>query len=149
MNGFLDRMLERIRPYVLPAVRVVLGWHLAYLGVWALTSEWTFSWYGRFHGAHWILGGLFRALADSPLLPVVDAVFAWGLLLAGLLLMLGRWIRPAAVFGIAYLALMYVVNPPHFGHTGESHFLYVDRNVIEVLMLFVVMSVRREGEVSK
>lgn len=145
----MNRILERIRPFVLPAVRVALGWHLAYLGVWALTSTWTFSWYGRLHGAHWIFGDLFRALADSAALPVLDAVFAWGLLLAGLLLMLGRLVKPAAAFGVAYLVLMYVVNPPHFGHTGESHFLYVDRNVIEVLMLFVVMSVRREGEVSK
>ena len=149
MNSLLDRLSERVRPYVLPAVRVVLGWHLAYLGVWALTSEWTFSWYGRLHGAHWILGGFFRALADSPLLPAVDAVFAWGLLLAGLLLMVGRLVAPAAFFGVFYLAFMYVVNPPHFGHTGESHYLYVDRNVVEVLMLSVVMFARRKGEVAE
>ena len=43
--------------------------------------------------------------------------------------------RAAAVFGIFYLALMYILNPPHFGHTGESHFLYIDRNVVEICML--------------
>ena len=57
--------------------------------------------------------------------------------------MLGRLVRPAAVFGIVYLALMYVLNPPHFGHTGESHFLYVDRNVVEILMLVCVMAWRK------
>lgn len=145
----MNRMLEWLQPFALPAVRVVLGWHLAYLGVWALTSEWTFSWYGRFHGAHWILGNLFRAVADSSAMPILDGIFAWGLLLAGLLLMLGRLVKSAATFGIVYLVLMYVVNPPHFGHTGESHFLYVDRNMIEVLMLFVVMFVRRESEVAE
>ena len=72
----------------------------------------------------------------------VDLVLAWGLLVAGALLMLGRLVRPAAVFGIVYLALMYVLNPPHFGHTGESHFLYVDRNVVEILMLVCVMAWR-------
>ena len=60
-----------------------------------------------------------------------------------MLLMVGRLVRPAAAFGVAYLALMYVLNPPHFGHTGESHFLYIDRNVIEIVMLFCVMSWRR------
>ena len=50
----------------------------------------------------------------------------------------------AALFGIAYLALMYVLNPPHFGHTGESHFMYIDRNLIEVLMLLLVLFDRRK-----
>ena len=71
---------------------------------------------------------------------VVDVCLAWGLLLAGILLILGRLVRPAAVFGILYLALMYILNPPHFGHTGESHFLYIDRNVVEICMLVCVMA---------
>ena len=66
-------------------------------------------------------------------------VAGWiSLLLA--LLMLGRFARAAAVFGIFYLALMYILNPPHFGHTGESHFLYIDRNVVEICMLVCVMA---------
>ena len=68
----------------------------------------------------------------------IDMCLAWGLLIAGVLLMLGRLVRPAAVFGIAYFALMYLLNPPHFGHTGESHFMYIDRNVVEILMLLCV-----------
>lgn len=71
---------------------------------------------------------------------VVDAVFAWGLLLSGALLMAGRLVKPAALFGIFYLSLMYVLNPPHFGHTGESHFLFVDRNLVEAAMLFFVFA---------
>jgi hypothetical protein len=63
--------------------------------------------------------------------------------------MLGRLVRPAALFGVAYLALMYVLNPPHFGHTGESHFMFIDRNVIEIMMLFCVMFWRREKEVTR
>ena len=71
-------------------------------------------------------------------------VFHWRyLLIAGVLLMVGRLVRPAAVFGVIYLALMYVLNPPHFGHTGESHFMYIDRNVIEIVMLFCVIAWRR------
>ena len=120
------------------AMRFALGWHLAYLGVWALTSTWDYSWAGCFRCAHWIFGGALRAIGDSAAMGAVDALLAWGLLAAGVLLMLGRLVRPAAAFGIAYLLLMYVLNPPHFGHTGESHFMFVDRNLIEALMLFCV-----------
>lgn len=145
----MNAWCERFRPCVRTAVRMILGWQLAYLGVWALTSTWTFSWYGRLHCAHWIFGDLCRAIADSAAAGVLDHVFAWGLLVSGVLLMIGRAVKPAALFGIFYLMLMYIVNPPHFGHTGESHFLYIDRNLIEVIMLGMVMCFTRESEVTK
>ena len=132
--------LEKRQALVATAARFAVGWHLAYLGVWAITSEWAYSWAGCFRCAHWLFGGLFRAIGNSAAMGCVDFVLAWGLLAAGILLMLGRAVRWAAVFGIFYLALMYVLNPPHFGHTGESHFLYVDRNVVEVFLLVCVMA---------
>lgn len=132
--------LEKRQNLVAAAVRFALGWHLAYMGVWALTSEWAYSWAGCFRCAHWIFGGFFRAVGNSAAMGGVDLAIAWGLLVAGILLMLGRATRPAALFGIFYLALMYVLNPPHFGHTGESHFLYVDRNVVEIVMFVCVMA---------
>ena len=122
------------------AVRFAVGWHLAYMGVWALTSTCDYSWVGCFRCAHWLFGSAFRAIGNSSAMGAVDACIAWGLLLAGTLLMLGRFVRPAAVFGIAYLTLVYMLNPPHFGHTGESHFMFIDRNVIEVALLFCVMA---------
>ena len=131
--------------FVKIAVRFALGWHHAYMGVWALTSTWDYSWAGCFRCAHWLFGDALRAIGDSAAMGAVDACIAWGLLIAGVLLMLGRFVRPAAVFGVAYLALIYVLNPPHFGHTGESHFMYIDRNVIEMVMLFCVMAQSREN----
>ncbi len=125
--------------HALTAVRFALGWHLAYMGVWALTSTYDYSWAGSFRCARWLFGDALRAIGDSAAMGAVDAGLAWGLLIAGILLMLGRLVRPAAIFGVAYFALMYLLNPPHFGHTGESHFLFVDRNVIEIAMLFCVM----------
>ena len=132
--------LEKRQNLVAAAMRFAIGWHLAYMGVWALTSEWTHSWAGVFRCAHWLFGGLFRAIGGSAAMGAVDLALAWALLVAGVLLMLGRAVRSAAVFGIFYLALMYMLNPPHFGHTGESHFLYVDRNVVEICMLLCVMA---------
>ena len=142
--------IERLERPVLTAVRVAVGWHLAYLGVWALTTVPSFSWAGRFRCAHWIFGDLLRAVSESAAMGVIDVVFAWGLLLAGILLMLGKAKRIAGAFGILYLALMYVLNPPHFGHTGESHFMYIDRNLIEVLLIWFALAAERCGrEVSK
>ena len=125
--------------FVRTALRFAVGWHLAYMGVWALTSTYDYSWAGCFRCARWLFGGALRAIGDSAAMGVVDAGIAWGLLIAGVLLMLGRLVRPAAIFGVIYFTLMYLLNPPHFGHTGESHFMYIDRNVIEIAMLFCVM----------
>ena len=141
MMDFLEKRTDGVSQ----AVRMVLGWHLAYLGVWALTSSWTFSWAGHFRCAHWFFGDLFNAIGNSAMMGILDHVFAWGLLVSGILLLLGRGVKAAAIFGIAYLVLMYMLNPPHFGHTGESHFLYVDRNVVEVCMLFWVMCQKKSS----
>ena len=145
LKKFQDMPSEAARSRIFVAMRFVLGWHLAYLGVWALTSTWDYSWAGCFRCAHWLFGGTLRAIGSSAASGVVDFCLAWGLLVFGILLMIGRAVRPAAVFGILYLALMYVLNPPHFGHTGESHFLYIDRNVVEILMLLCVMFWKRNG----
>ena len=57
--------LEKRQHLVMTLMRFALGWHLAYLGVWAVTSEWNYSWAGCFRCAHWIFGGLFRAIGNS------------------------------------------------------------------------------------
>ena len=136
--------LEKRQNLVATAMRFAIGWHLAYLGVWAVTSTWDYSWAGCFRCAHWLFGDTLRAIGHSSAMGAVDLFLAWGLLLAGILLMLGKAARCAAVFGIFYLALMYVLNPPHFGHTGESHFLYIDRNIVEICMLVFVMTWKKE-----
>ena len=137
-NLFKGFDTAKAEPYVLTAVRLVLGWHFLYLGFWDASTAGGFSFVGRFRCAHWIFGDFFRSLAASPAMPTVDLVLSAGLVLAGLLLIVGWKMRFAAAVGAAYLALMYVVNPPHFGHTGESHFLFVDRDLIEIVMLALV-----------
>lgn len=136
--------LEKRKTCIATCMRFILGWHLAYLGVWAITSAWTYSWIGYFRCSRWIFSDCFRAIAETGCMNVIDFCFAWGLLAAGILLMLGKCVRYAASFGIVYLALMYILNPPHFGHTGESHFMFIDRNIIEIFMLFCVMFWRKE-----
>ncbi len=147
MIGIVEKcraFLDGRRGLVATAMRFAIGWHLAYLGVWAVTSTWDYSWAGCFRCAHWLFGDTLRAIGHSAAMGAVDLLLAWGLLLAGILLMLGKAARCAAVFGIFYLALMYMLNPPHFGHTGESHFLYIDRNIVEICMLVFVMTWKKD-----
>ena len=95
MKTLAGKIAALERPVVTLA-RIAVGWHLAYLGVWALTTTPSFSWCGRFRCARWIFGGLFKAVADSAAMGAVDALLAWGLLVAGVLIMLGRAMKPAA-----------------------------------------------------
>ena len=143
-------LLEKCQGGIATAVRIALGWHLAYLGVWALTSTWDYSWAGCFRCARWLFGDALRAVGSSAAMGAVDSVLAWALLVSGILLMLGKAVRYAASFGILYLVLMYLLNPPHFGHTGESHFLYIDRNIVEIFMFFFTMFPKKaESEVTE
>ena len=47
--------------------------HLAYLGVWALTSTYDYSWVGCFRCGRWLFGGTLRAIGDSCAMGVIDA----------------------------------------------------------------------------
>ena len=125
---------ERLQVWATTALRMALGWHLLYLASWAFTTPGGFSYVGRFRCAHWLFGDLFRAVAASPAMGVVDVVIFVALAVAGLALVLGWKTRWFVAVGICHAALVYLLDPPHFGHTGDSHFLYLDRHVIEIAL---------------
>lgn len=126
------------------AIRIVIGWHLAFTGIWALLTPGGYSWAGPLHCAHWILGGALRSLAVSGLMPAMDIAIAALLVIAGVMLMFGWRITWAAIIGGLFLGLQYLINPPHFGHTGTSHVMFIDRNVVELAMLaFVAIASRK------
>ena len=131
MNSALSKWQSRC----VVAMRVAVGWHLAYIGLWALLAIGGFSWSGPLRCSRWIFGSAIRAFAVSDAMPAADVVLAVGLLAAGVLLMFGAKVVWAAAFGVFFFALQYVANPPHFGHTGVSHVMFVDRNLVEVAML--------------
>ena len=138
--------LSRAKNAFVAAMRMVIGWQLAYQGVWALTSPWDYSWSGCFKCAHWIFGGALRALGNSAAMHDVDVCLPWALIATGVLLIMGRAVRVAGALGIIYLALMYILNPPHLGNMGGSHFMLVDRNFLEILMLFCIVLWKDEEE---
>jgi thiosulfate dehydrogenase [quinone] large subunit len=74
----------------------------------------------------------FQGLAGNPL---VDALFVWGLFLAGLGLVLGAMTRVAAAGGAALMLLIYLSAwPPEHNPVVDDHIIYV---LSSVLLMFL------------
>lgn len=129
----------RLHTTLLTLLRITIGWHFLYEGhAKFMQGSWTSA--GYLEASRWVLGGAFQWMASHPaVIALVDAVNIGGQILIGLLLITGTLTRAASLAGIALLLLYYVANPPLPGLglnlPGEGHFLVVDRNLIELLML--------------
>jgi uncharacterized membrane protein YphA (DoxX/SURF4 family) len=68
----------------------------------------------------------------------------WGLALVGLCLMLGLFTPLAALGGAAYLLMFYLSMPPWpglpVGKAAEGHYLYVNKNMIELIACLALAS---------
>jgi uncharacterized membrane protein YphA (DoxX/SURF4 family) len=139
-----DRTLKKVRT-VFTLLNLVVGWHLLYEGVVKmLTPGWTSA--GYLVNASGPLAGLFQSLAETPaLLQLCDVLNMAGLTLAGLCLLLGFLTRFAALAGAAMISLYYLANPPFaatgIGYASEGHYLLINKNLVEMVILVVVASV--------
>jgi len=123
-------------------LRMLIGWHFLYEGVWKLIQPGGWSSVGYLRMSKWIGAPLFHHIADTPwLLHAADLMNMWGLTLIGLGLLLGVLVRPAAFFGILLLGFYYVAQPPFLMQSAEGHFLLIDRNAVEAAALLAVMLV--------
>lgn len=127
------------------ALRMAIGWHFLYEGVWKLTQE-SWSAKGFLASSEWFAGPLFKAIASNPaLMRVTDIANEWGLVLIGLGLVAGVLSRFAAGFGALLLAFYYVCQPPWLNATGDAHYLFLDVRLVEALALCVVACVPGPG----
>jgi uncharacterized membrane protein YphA (DoxX/SURF4 family) len=130
------------RDLPLALLRIAIGWHFLYEG-WSklLQPGWTSS--GYLKGSTGPLGVLFGRLASHhTLVRITDQLNVWGLVLIGLGLMLGLFIRPLALSGVALLSLYYLAYPPLFAPflqgVREGNYLVVNKNLVELAALAVV-----------
>jgi uncharacterized membrane protein YphA (DoxX/SURF4 family) len=76
----------------------------------------------------------------------IDLVTRWGLTLVGAGLLLGLFTRTACVAGAAFLLLFYLTMPPFPGLPEnlrtEGHYLFVNKNLIEMLALLALATTR-------
>jgi uncharacterized membrane protein YphA (DoxX/SURF4 family) len=77
----------------------------------------------------------------------VDRGISWSLTLIGLCLMLGIFTRAAGLAAAAQLAVFYLASPPWPGlpaATTGGHYLYIDRNFIEMIAALVIATTKVE-----
>lgn len=126
-------------PFLL--LRIFTGWHFLYEGLnKLLTSDWSAQ--GYLENSYGFLSGFYHSLAaNSSLMPVIDFINVWGLILIGSALFLGVLTRFASVAGILLLLLYYFAYPP-FGTSmyasPQGHFWIINRNLIEMVVLSVI-----------
>tara|TARA_B100000686_G_scaffold299681_1_gene333659 strand:+ start:219 stop:680 length:462 start_codon:yes stop_codon:yes gene_type:complete len=134
--------LNNAQLYGLVILRVLIGWHILYEGVSKLISPyWSSAAY--LLDSKWIFSGLAETIVSNPtLLTISDYVNMWGLTLVGLCLLLGIFSKQAAVGGMLFISLYYLFAPPFLGleysRPGEGSYIIVNKNLIEVLALFVL-----------
>lgn len=130
----------------LTVLRVLLGWHLLYEGIWKLAiQDWSSASY--LMESKWLLSGLFHRIISSPTaLAIVDFMNIWGLILIGLGLFLGLFTRVASISGALILLLYYVANPPFMESSMpvQGHFYIVNINLVEVGILIVFVFLKRD-----
>jgi len=128
------------------ALRVVIGWHFLYEGIYKLALEnWSSSSY--LMGSKWFLSGFFHWIIAHPTaLVVTDFLNIWGLIFIGLGLFLGIAVRISSIAGASLLMLYYIANPPFVDSAmvSMSHFFIIDRNLIEAIALILLALIRRD-----
>jgi uncharacterized membrane protein YphA (DoxX/SURF4 family) len=84
--------------------------------------------------------------AGNPRVEWIDRVTSYGLTIVGACLLLGLFSRTACVAGAAFLLLFYLAMPPFpwlpENLKTEGHYLFVNKNLIEMLALFVLATTR-------
>jgi uncharacterized membrane protein YphA (DoxX/SURF4 family) len=134
--------------FFITLLRVAIGWHFLYEG---LTKLMTPGWSAHNYLANstGFMSGFYQALASSKvLIEVIDLLNIYGLILIGLALFLGIFIRYAALAGVLLLTLYYFAYPP-FGPsllTGlEGNTYIVNRIFVEAIAMLVLVFSSEKG----
>ena len=142
----MDR--SRLKVSVFTIIRIAIGWHFLYEGLTKLFME---NWSSQSYlaNATGFLSGFYHWLASGEgLVKVLDIFNVYGLILIGLALFLGVFIRLASAAGFVLLVLYYFAYPPFgtslFG-SPEGHFYIVNRNFIEAVILLWFIISKQQG----
>ena len=129
-------------------LRMAIGWHFLYEGFVKVFAE-KWSAYPFLANTSGFLSGFYHWLSASPqLMKVVDFLNIYGLIIIGLGLFIGLFVRYAAIFGALLLTLYYFAYPP-FGasllSSSDGHLFIVDKIFIEAVALVFLVFTRDAG----
>lgn len=112
--------------FALVFLRLTLGWIFLYAGISKFMTE-NWSALGFLKGAK-MFQGMFSFFADPSVLPYVNVINKWALLLLGLSLVLGIFIRISAPLGAALMVLYFLPRglpkPDPTSFIVDSHWVY-------------------------
>lgn len=133
--------MNRTTIWVLTIVRIAVGWHFLYEGLAKVISG-TWSSAPYLAGSKWIFAPVFNAMAGSEsVTAIVDFLNIWGMILVGAGLIFGLLTRLASAGGALMLLFYFLAYPPvpgyMFGVPAEGSYLWINRNLIELLILTV------------
>lgn len=127
-------MLMSTQRITLLFLRIALGWMYLYAGFTQVTNpKWTAQ--GYLQGAK-VFSGFYQWLASPAILPVLNVINEWGLVILGISLLLGVFVRASAPLGIL-LMILYYVPILHFPYVGAHSYL-VDEHVMYIAGLSVL-----------
>ena len=133
---------------IITLFRVAIGWHFLYEGISKiLVPNWSAA--GYLANATGPFDGFYNWMAASEgLMKIVDPLNMAALVLIGLGLFLGVFIRLSSISGIVLLMLYYFAYPPFGGDlfgTAEGNLYIVNKNLIETLALLVIFLIKEKG----
>jgi thiosulfate dehydrogenase [quinone] large subunit len=130
--------MSKLQKITLFLSRVSLGWIFFYAGLTKLIDpKWSA---GGFLSAAGTFPAFFRWLAGPDILPVVNFLNEWGLILLGVSLILGIFVRFSSFFG-AILMVLYYFAHLKFPHPDPNSFI-VDDHIIYAFLLLYFLAVR-------
>lgn len=124
-----------ISPKWILALRLALGWIFAYAGCAKIfADQWSAA---PYLSAAKTLPGVFAWLASPGMLPITNALNAWGLALIGISLLSGLLVRWSGRAGAVLMALYYlpVLDFPYIGKNA----LLVDEHVVYAIVLSLLV----------
>ncbi len=134
--------LRRLSNVLIFLLRISMGVMFFYAGITkVLDSTWTAA--GYLQGAQ-TFAPLYNWLLQPNILPVVNFINQWGLLLLGLALISGLFIRYTAWLA-ALLMLLYYIPVLNFPYVSQHAFL-VDEHIIYILVL-ILLAVTKSGKI--
>lgn len=152
MNPTKAKSLDKTAPWFITIVRIAVGWHFLYEGAAKLIAgDWSSAPF--LSGSRWIFAPAFNSMAESAaVISVVDFLNIWGMILVGLGLILGVFIRFAAGAGALMLFFYFVAYPPVPGYTisvpVEGSYLWVNKTLIEFFLLLAYVFISTDSQFS-
>jgi len=149
MKPEASKNLDVVLKWVITLVRIAIGWHFLYEGISKIIiAEWSSAPY--LAGSRWIFAPLFQTLAEnSAAIAVIDFLNIFGMILIGIGLILGLFSKWAAAFGAIMIFFYFVAYPPipgyMFGVPTEGSYLWVNRNLIELIALVLFVFIAPSG----